>query len=112
MAMLSWAFSLFLSDVTSMTAVAPAGITAPFEPVTASVVVAVNRSPTLFVFVQTFDVERSVSCVPAAMVPSVPSEPFVPGVTVLPLAVVLGAGVAVDGRGVVVRGVVVRGLVG
>src|SRR5574338_9506 len=52
--MLSFAFSLRLSFVTSRTTVAPDGIVTPFVPVTASVVVAVSRSPTLFVFVQTF----------------------------------------------------------
>ena len=56
--MLSFAFSLRLSFVTSSATVAPAGIVAPLLPVTASLNVAVKRSPTLFVFVQTFDARR------------------------------------------------------
>ena len=85
--MLSFAFSLLLSFVTSSTAVAPAGIVAPLVPVTGSFSVAVKRSPTLFVFVQTFDVDASVSVVPDAIAPTLPPEFFSPVVTVLPDAV-------------------------
>ena len=44
--MLSFAFSLRLSEVNSMTAVAPAGIETPLEPCTDSATLAVKRSPT------------------------------------------------------------------
>src|SRR4030095_6980901 len=101
--MLSFAFSLRFSFVTSSTAVAPAGITAPLEPVTASFNVAENRSPTLFVFVQIFDADASVSAVPDAIEPTLPPEVFSPVVTVLPDGVrggVVGAGV---GAGVLGR---------
>src|SRR3954471_1791751 len=113
--MLSFAFSLFLSFVTSMTAVAPAGITAPLFPVTASLSVAVNLSPTLCVFVQTFDVDAIVSDVPDAIIPTLPPELFSPVVTVLPEAVRGGAdgsgvGGRVAGRVGVVRGRVVVGV--
>src|SRR5574338_1598776 len=110
--MLSFAFSLRLSFVTSRTTVAPDGIVTPFVPVTASVVVAVSRSPTLFVFVQTFCPDASVRLVPDATSPTPPAEPFSPGVTVLPDAVrggVAGAGAGVLGRVVVGRLGVVRG---
>ena len=115
--MLSFAFSLLLSFVTSITAVAPAGITAPLLPVTGSLSVAVKRSPTLLVFVQTLDVDASVSVVPDAIAPTLPAELFSPGVTVLPDGVrggVAGSGVGaglvgrvvgrVDGRGAGVVG--------
>jgi hypothetical protein len=87
-------------------------MTAPFEPVTASLSVAVNLSPTLFVFVQMRCVEDRFMTVPAATEPTEPPvfEP-VPLDTVLPLAVVFdGRVVVVAGRDeVVVRdGVVVR----
>src|SRR5687767_3654707 len=114
--MLSFAFSLLFSFVTSITAVAPAGITAPLVPVTASFNVAVNRSPTLFVFVQTFEPDASVNVVPDAIMPTSPPELFSPVVTVLPVGVrtgssVLGAGAL--GAGALGRvGVVVRGRVG
>src|SRR5215218_5783425 len=107
--MLSFAFSLFLSFVTSMTAVAPAGITAPLLPVTASLSVAVNLSPTLFVFVQTFDVDAMVSDVPDAIIPTLPPELFSPVVTVLPAGVRGGADGSAFGAGAVGR--VVRGRV-
>src|SRR6478752_9748007 len=100
--MLSFAFSLRFSFVTSITAVAPAGITAPLEPFTASFNVAEKRSPTLFVFVQIFDADASVSVVPDAIEPTLPPEPFSPGVTVLPDGV--RGGVVGFGPGVVVRG--------
>src|SRR4051812_29628010 len=109
---LSLAFSLRLSSVTSTLAVAPAGITAPFEPLTAFVTLAVKRSPTWLVFVQIdlFDARLRVD--PAAIVPvlapeAVPEE----RVTVLPLevTVVVGRRVVVVGVRVVV--VVVRGVV-
>src|SRR5689334_1557037 len=99
--MLSFAFSLLLSFVTSMTALAPAGIVTPFVPVTGSLSVATNRSPTLFVFVQTFDVDASVSDVPDATMPTLPPAFFSPVVTVLPLGVRTGAG---SGAGVGVLG--------
>src|SRR5919202_4940655 len=83
----SLAFSLFLRPTPSTTAVAPAGMTAPFEPVTASVTVAVKRSPTLFVFVQMREPERRLIVAPAGMRPVVLSR-VPPLVTVLPLGVV------------------------
>src|SRR5689334_7222367 len=89
--MLSFAFSLLLSFVTSITAVAPAGITAPLDPVTGSFNVAEKRSPTLFVFVQTFELDASVSVVPDAMEPTLPPELFSPLVTVFPDGVRAGA---------------------
>jgi len=89
--MLSFAFSLLLSFVTSITAVAPAGITAPLDPVTASFNVAEKRSPTLFVFVQTLELDASVSVVPDAIAPTLPPELFSPDVTVFPDGVRAGA---------------------
>jgi hypothetical protein len=110
--MLSFAFSLLLSFVTSITAVAPAGITAPLLPVTGSLSVAVNLSPILFVFVQTLADDARVSVEPEAIIPTSPAELFSPGVTVLPDAVrggVVAAGVV--GRGVAGLGAGVRGRV-
>jgi hypothetical protein len=102
----SFAFSLRLSSVISTVAVAPAGITAPLEPVTELLTVALNRCPTRFVFVQIREFEVRLISEPAGIVPRPRSEPDVPRVTVLPLAVVVGAaGVGVDGRGVVRAGV-------
>jgi hypothetical protein len=100
--MLSFAFSLLFSFVTSITAVAPAGITAPLEPVTASFSVAEKRSPTLFVFVQTLEPDASVSVVPDAIEPTLPPELFSPAVTVLPDGVrggAAGSGLGVAGFG-------------
>src|SRR6185503_7585234 len=85
---------------------APAGITAPLEPVTAFCTVAVNLSPTLLVLVQTVDVGESESVVPAAIEPTAPPPlpPVLGRVTVLPLGVVVGRvvvgvlGRVVDGR--------------
>lgn len=114
---LSLAFSLRLSVVAVIVTVAPAGIVTPFEPLTGEATVAVTRSPTFVLFVQTRDVECSVSSVPAAIVPAAPPPvpPVVPRVTVLPLEVFVGVVVVVRvvvvGRVVVVRGVVVRGVV-
>src|SRR5690348_5731407 len=102
MSIFSPAPSLRESDVISSTAVAPAGITTPFDAVTASVSVAVMRSPTVLVFVQTFCPERSDRLVPADTTPTFPStRPVVAGpvVTVLPDAVVTGAGLAFTGAG-------------
>src|ERR1051325_4995588 len=112
----SFAFSLRLSFVTVRVTVAPAGIIAPFEPLTASATVAVTLSPTLFVFVQIRELECGASGVPAAIVPTAPPPPVVPPllvVTVLPLGVVTGEGAGFDGvgRGVVRAGVFVRGVV-
>src|SRR5262245_58971600 len=114
--MLSFAFSLLLSFVTSITAVAPAGITAPLEPFTASFNVAEKRSPTLFVFVQTLAPDASVSAVPDAIEPTAPPELFSPAVTVLPDGVRggvvdsgLGAGAVGFGAGRGVRGFDVAG---
>jgi len=95
-------------------ACAPAGIVAPFAPVTALASVAVNRSPTWLVFVQTFEFERSASVVPAGIDPTplrspAPAFPGV-GVAVFPLGVTVGAGAGAGalgvgrGGGVVVRG--------
>src|SRR5688572_19801084 len=96
--MLSFVFSLLLSFVTSRTAVAPAGITTPLLPVTDSLSVAVIRSPTLFVFVQTFWPDASVSVDPDAISPTPPAVFFSPGVTVLPDGVRTGPGAGVVGR--------------
>src|SRR5215208_7186593 len=99
----SFTFSLFLTSVTRTFAVAPAGITAPFEPVTASATVAVKVSPTLCVFVQTFWLDARLIVVPEAIIPTAPppvaaAPPAAAGslfVTVLPLAVLVGVGVRV-----------------
>src|ERR671915_406763 len=79
-------------------------MTAPFEPCTAFVTVAVNLSPGLCVFVQTRAPDVSEIVVPAPIAATRPSLPLGAVVTRLPLGVVLG----VLGRGV---GVVVRGVV-
>ena len=90
--MRSFAFSLRESSVISTVAVAPAGIVAPFEPVTELLTVALKRWPTLWVFVHTRELELRLISVPAAIVPSLPSDPPDPFVTVFPLAVVVVAG--------------------
>jgi len=65
--------------------------------------VALNRWPTRFVLVQTRELDVSVISDPAGMLPTLAgSDPPVPFVTVLPLAVVAGP-LGADGR-VVVRG--------
>jgi hypothetical protein len=104
--MRSFAFSLRESSVISTVAVAPAGIVAPFDPVTVLLTVALKRWPTLWVFVHTRELELRLISVPAAIVPSLPSEPPDPFVTVFPLAVVVVAGAL----GVVERGVVRGGV--
>src|SRR5690606_28746514 len=114
----SLAFSERFTSVTSSTTVAPAGIRAPFAPVTVSLSVAVKRSPGRLVLVQTRCEERMLSVVPAAIVPS-DSPPPVPVVAVLPPAVRVGSdgagvvgdfGAGEDGRGALGRGAgVVRG---
>src|SRR5689334_5952604 len=70
--MLSLTFSLLFSFETEKVTVAPAGIVAPLEPATGSLSVAVNVSPTLFVFVHRSapDVVRA-NAVPAAIAPMV-----------------------------------------
>ena len=108
---LSFAFSLRLSCVTSSVTFAPAGIEAPFEPVTVLATEAVKVCPTVKLFVQTRELERRLSEVPDSIVPTAPpplaaAEPAGLRVSVLPEAVVLVVGVG----GVVVRGVV-RGVV-
>src|SRR5438270_3955723 len=116
MTTLSLAFSLRLSSVTSTVAVDPAGITAPFDPTTASVTEALKRSPTLLVLVQTFEPDARFSVAPAGIVPTLAAVPPVLRVTVLPLDVteVVGVRVAVVGvrevERVVVVLVVVRGV--
>src|SRR6478672_4926135 len=95
----SFVFSLRLRRVTVRLSVAPAGITAPFEPLTASSIVAVTWSPTALVFVQIREFECVLSVAPAGIVPTAP-PPVEPGwleapgfvVAVLPLAVSTGAG--------------------
>src|SRR5262245_31085179 len=67
--MLVFEFSLRLSSVTSIETVEPAGIIAPFVPLTASESVELKRSPTLCVLVQTFVAAARFSVVPAATVP-------------------------------------------
>jgi hypothetical protein len=116
---LSFAFSLRFNSVISMFAVAPAGITAPFDPVTASDTVAENRWPTRCVFVHTRVFDARFTVEPAAMEPTARSAGPGPRSTVLPLAVVdlVGAGagagavrvgvlttVPVERRGAVARG--------
>jgi len=85
-----------------MFTVAPAGIVAPFEPVTLLPTVAVTWSPTLLLPVHTFDAAFVVSVVPAGIIPTAPplfaaSLPFAFDVTVLPLAVTVGSGGVVAG---------------
>jgi hypothetical protein len=104
--MRSFAFSLRESSVISTVAVAPAGIVAPFDPVTVLLTVALKRWPTLWVFVHTRELELKLISVPAAIVPSLPSDPPEAFVTVFPLAVV----VVVGALGVVARGVVRGGV--
>ena len=87
----SFAFSLRLSWVISTVAVAPAGMLAPFDPVTVLLTVALNRCPTLCVLVHTRELDERLISEPAGMLPSARSEPDEPLVTVLPLAVVVGA---------------------
>src|SRR6202162_4907990 len=107
--MLSLAFSLRLRSVTSTTAVAPAGITAPFEPVTALVTLALKRSPTWLVFVQTLEPDARLSVAPAGIVPNLAPVPALLRVTVLPLEVtdVVGFLVVVVGVRLMLRVVVV-----
>src|SRR6185437_4965766 len=104
------AFSLRLRSVTWMSAFAPAGITAPFEPVTALVTVAVKRSPGLLVFVQIRSFDVRLIEVPAGTEPSAPSLPAELVVTELPDGVVVGAaGAGADDVGVLVLGFVLAG---
>src|SRR5215213_9354172 len=107
MTTLSLAFSLRLSSVTRTVAVAPAGIVAPFEPVTDSLTRAVKVSPTLCVLVHTRVLDARLIVVPAAIVPTEPPLAAPPVLlTVFPLAVVLdGRVVDLVGVVVVVRGV-------
>src|SRR5882757_220755 len=104
---LSLAFSLRLSSVTSTTAVAPAGITAPFDPVTALVKLALKRSPTWLVLVQTLEPAARLSVAPAGIVPTLAAVPALLRVTVLPLDVTDVVGLRVVVVGVLVVGVVV-----
>ena len=60
---------LRFSSVTSIETVEPAGSETPFVPVTLSVSDALKRSPTLLVFVHTFEPDASASDVPDAIVP-------------------------------------------
>src|SRR6185437_2410549 len=104
------AFSLRLRSVTWMSAFAPAGITAPFEPVTALVTVAVKRSPGLLVFVQIRSFDVRLIEVPAGTEPSAPSLPAELVVTELPDGVVVGAaGAGADDVGGLVLGFVLAG---
>src|SRR5437763_15257581 len=103
MMILSFAFSLRLSWVTSSETEAPDGMMAPLEPATPSATVAVKGWPTVKVLVQTRSLERRLSVVPEAMVhteppPLAPAEPLGLRVTVLPdgVVVVVGGGA---GRG-------------
>jgi hypothetical protein len=94
-----------LSSVISTVAVAPAGIVAPFDPVTVFETDELKRWPTRLVFVHTREFDDSVISEPAGIDPTVErSDPLVPLVTVFPLAVVGEVGAGVDGLGVVVRG--------
>src|SRR5688500_704424 len=80
-------------------------MTAPFEPCTAFVTVAVKRSPGLCVFVQTRAPDVSEIDVPAPIEATRPSLPLGAVSTRLPLGVVLG----VLGRGAGVAGLDVLG---
>src|SRR6185437_1318140 len=103
------AFSLRLRSVTWMSALAPAGITAPFDPTTAFVTVAVKRSPGLLVFVQIRSFDVRLIAVPAGTVPSAPSVPGELVETELPDGVVVGAaGAGVEDDGARVLGFVLR----
>src|SRR5918992_3018741 len=107
----SFAFSERSTDVTCTTAVAPAGITAPFEPCTAFATVAVNLSPGLCVFVHTRAPDVRAIVVPAPMAATRPSLPPGAVVTRLPLGVVLGVlgrAAGVLGRDVLGRDVLGR----
>src|SRR5882757_5774338 len=99
---LSLAFSLRLSSVTSTTAVAPAGITAPFDPVTALVKLALKRSPTWLVLVQTLEPAARLRVAPAGIVPTFAAVPALLRVTVLPLDVTEVVGLRVVVVGVLV----------
>src|ERR1019366_1268754 len=66
---LSFEFSLRVDSSTFSTTLLPAGITAPSEPATDSLSVAVKRSPGLNVFVQTRASGRTANEVPAFSVP-------------------------------------------
>src|SRR6185312_12343005 len=81
----------------------PAGMTTPFDPVTASSSVAVMRSPTVLVLVHTRCPARSDNPVPAATTPTFPSVlPVVvldPLTTVLPDGVMTAAGCSRTGVG-------------
>ena len=81
-------------------------MTAPLDPVTELETVALNRWPTRCVFVQMREFDASEISEPAGMEPTARSDPDEPFVTVLPLAVVVGAAGAGAGAG---RVVVVRG---
>jgi len=72
--------------------------------------VALKRSPTLLLLVQTFELDARFSVAPAGIVPTLAAEPDGDLVTVLPLDVteVVGVRVVVVGVRVVVRVVVVR----
>jgi hypothetical protein len=81
---------LRLSSVNSMETVEPAGSETPLVPVTPDVSVALKRSPTLFVFVQTFVPDVNASDVPEEMTPL--------------LGVGAGAGAGAAGAGALVDG--------
>jgi hypothetical protein len=69
MTMFVFESTLRFSSVTSIETLDPAGNVTPLVPVTLSVRLAVKRSPTLLVFVQTLLPEASASDVPDAIVP-------------------------------------------
>jgi hypothetical protein len=96
----SFTFSLRLSSVISIVAVAPAGMVAPFDPDTVLLTVALKRCPTLCVLVHTREFDDRLISDPAGILPRARSEPDEPFVTVFPLAVFVGA----VGAGAVVRG--------
>jgi hypothetical protein len=82
-------------------------MTAPFEPTTGSVTVALKRSPTLLLLVQIFEPDARLSVAPAGIVPTLAAVPAFVRVTVLPLDVTVGFFVVVVGVRVVVVRVVV-----
>jgi len=93
--------------VMETTAVAPTGITVPFAPITGSAISAVNRSPTLLVFVQMRWPAASDISDPVETTPSLPSDPLSVTRSVLPLAVVRTVGAAGAGAGAGLDAVVV-----
>src|SRR5687767_12048226 len=94
--MLSPARALLFSDEIETTALAPAGMTVPFAPITAFEICALNLSPILFVLVHTRSPAASEISEPAEIVPIARSVPPGAVVSVLPLSVMRVEGVSVS----------------